>query len=334
MGIFKDDDDKTLNNVSLPDDLNLDDVSDELSSLFKEADGKDAGKDTLDDANVDKDLLSQILSEEGSADSDLDKLLDKELSGGDAALDDDLDKLLSEIETMEPSDSKEDGKKDSSAKNDEQKKDKKNTDKKDAGNKEAGTKNNKKKETKQETKQDTKPAKEEEKKEEKKVDAIKPEDSLSSMGIGGGALTLISEGTTIKGGITSEVSIEVMGTINGDIESKGKVAINGTVTGSVAAAEIYVNTPRLEGSLSSEGTVQISADTVVVGDIVGASAYIAGAVKGSIDVHGSVSLDETAVVKGDINAKSIQINEGAVLDGHCILSYSDVNIDEVFEEKK
>lgn len=327
MGIFKDDDDKTLNNVSLPDDLNLDDVSDELSSLFKEADSKNAGKDSLDDANVDKDILS-LLSEESSDDSNLDKMLDKEL-GGDGALDDDLDKLLSEIETMEPSNGKEDDKKTSSSKKEDKKNDKKNTDKKDAGIKDTG-----KKDTKQATKQDTKPAKEEEKKEEKKVDAMKPEVNLNSMGIGEGAMTLISEGTTIKGGITSEVSIEVMGTINGDIESKGKVAINGTVTGSVAAAEIYVNTPRLEGSLSSEGTVQISADTVVVGDIVGASAYIAGAVKGSIDVNGSVSLDETAVVKGDINAKSIQINEGAVLDGHCILSYSDVNIDEVFEEKK
>lgn len=325
MGIFKDDDDKALNNVSLPDDLNLDDVSDELSSLFKEADSKGSGTGDVDDANVDKDLLSQILSEEGDGGDDLDKMLEKELGGGDGALDDDLDKLLSEIETIKPSDDKEDDKKDASEKKDDKKNDKKNAGKKNAGVKDAG-----KKDTKQEIKQETKPVKAEEKKEEKKVDAFKPE----SMSIGDGALTLISEGTTIKGGITSEVSIEVMGTINGDIESKGKVAINGTVTGSVAAAEIYVNTPRLEGSLSSEGTVQISADTVVVGDIVGASAYIAGAVKGSIDVNGSVSLDETAVVKGDINAKSIQINEGAVLDGHCILSYSDVNIDEVFEEKK
>ena len=145
---------------------------------------------------------------------------------------------------------------------------------------------------------------------------------------------MISEGTTIEGGITSEVSIEVMGTIKGDIESKGKVAINGTVNGSVTAAEIYVNTPRLEGALCSEGTVQISEGTVVVGDIIGASAYIAGAVKGNIDVNGAITLDSSAIIKGDINAKSIQVNEGAILDGHCILSYSDIDIDAVFEEKK
>lgn len=325
MGIFKDDDDKALNNVSLPDDLNLDDVSDELSSLFKEADSKDAGKDNLDDANVDKDLLSQLLAEESAGDdSSLDEMLEKELGGADGALDDDLDKLLNEIETIEDANKTSDDKEPEKTEESAPKKDDKKTDKNDKKN--TGKKESKKKETK--------PIKEEEKKEEKKVDVMKPEDSLNSTSIADGALTLISEGTTIKGGITSEVSIEVMGTINGDIESKGKVAINGTVTGSVAAAEIYVNTPRLEGSLSSEGTVQISADTVVVGDIVGASAYIAGAVKGSIDVNGSVVLDETAVVKGDINAKSIQINEGAVLDGHCILSYSDVNIDKVFEEQK
>ena len=36
MGIFKDDEEKTTENVSLPEDLNLDDIGDDLGSLFDE----------------------------------------------------------------------------------------------------------------------------------------------------------------------------------------------------------------------------------------------------------------------------------------------------------
>lgn len=54
MGIFKDDEEKTTENVSLPEDLNLDDIGDDLGSLFDEDKTDDA------DDNVDKDLLSQI----------------------------------------------------------------------------------------------------------------------------------------------------------------------------------------------------------------------------------------------------------------------------------
>lgn len=106
--------------------------------------------------------------------------------------------------------------------------------------------------------------------------------------------------------------------------------MNGTVTGNVSGAEIYVNTKRLEGSLDSEGTVQISEGTVIIGNVTGTSAYIAGAVKGTIDVQGAVVLEEGAVVKGDVIAESLQINQGAVLDGSCSLDYTDVDIDKFF----
>ena len=59
MGIFKDDEEKTTENVSLPEDLNLDDIGDDLGSLFDEDKTDDA------DDNVDKDLLSQIFSDGG-----------------------------------------------------------------------------------------------------------------------------------------------------------------------------------------------------------------------------------------------------------------------------
>ena len=145
-----------------------------------------------------------------------------------------------------------------------------------------------------------------------------------------GTITKITAGTTIRGGISSDASLEIMGVITGDVECQKKVVIAGSVTGNVIASEIYISSKRLEGGLSSEGAVKIGVGTVVIGDVDAASAYIAGAVKGDIDVNGDVVIDSTAIVQGDIKAKSIQINKGAVVDGHCSLDYADVNLVDFF----
>lgn len=268
--------------------------------IFKDDDVKDELMDGLDDANVDKDLLSQIFADDGSGDSDLEKALGEGTDG----LDEDLDALLSEIETIEES-AKASGSKDNE----------KNAD---AG-KSDGNDKSAKKEVKKDKKKNEKPAKAAEEKESKSSD---------------GSITVISEGTTINGGISSDGDLEVAGTVNGDIEAKGKVTLGGAVMGSVIASNIELNTPRLEGSLNSEGNISISPGTVVIGDVTGQAATIFGAVKGSIDINGLVVLENTAIIKGDINAKSIQINEGAIMDGRCVLSYAGRDIDDVFEEKK
>lgn len=144
-------------------------------------------------------------------------------------------------------------------------------------------------------------------------------------------VTVITKGTTINGGIKSDTSLVVKGTIEGDVECEGKLTITGKVAGNTIASEIYVNTPRLEGDINSRGIVKIDVGTVVIGNINCTSVLVAGAVKGNIEVNGPVIVDSTAVVKGDIKAKSIQINSGAVIDGHCSLAYADVDLDSFFE---
>lgn len=144
-------------------------------------------------------------------------------------------------------------------------------------------------------------------------------------------VTVITKGTIINGSISSDGSLEVMGTIKGDVECQGKLSIIGNVTGNSMAAEIYVGTKRLEGSISSEGSVKIGLGSVVIGDVTASSAVIAGAVKGEIDINGPVIIDSSAVIKGNIKAQSIQINNGAVIEGFCSLSYASIDIDNIFE---
>lgn len=145
------------------------------------------------------------------------------------------------------------------------------------------------------------------------------------------AVTVITKGTTINGSIISDCSLEVMGTINGDVECLGKLTISGKVVGNTSASEVYVNTERLQGSITSEGSVKIGLGTVVIGNINASSGVIAGAVKGEIDVDGPIVIDSTAIIKGNVKAGAIQMNNGAVLEGFCSLSNSSVDIDTIFE---
>ena len=169
--------------------------------------------------------------------------------------------------------------------------------------------------------------------EEIEVDDTPAVENLPAENVSGDAdqVTVITKGTTINGSIVSDCSLNVMGTINGDIECIGKLTISGTVVGNSVASDVYVNAKRLDGNIDSEGTVKIGLGTVVIGDIKAGSGVIAGAVKGELDIKGPVIIDSTAIIKGNIKAKSVQMNNGAVLEGFCSLVYADVDIDDIFE---
>jgi cytoskeletal protein CcmA (bactofilin family) len=144
-------------------------------------------------------------------------------------------------------------------------------------------------------------------------------------------VTIITKGTTINGNITSDCSLEIYGTITGDIDCLSKVSIAGKVKGNISAAEVYVNTERMEGCITSEGSIKVGLGTVIIGDVVATSGVIAGAIKGEIDINGPIVIDSTAIIKGNIKAKSVQINNGAVVEGFCSLCYSEVNLDNIFD---
>jgi len=179
---------------------------------------------------------------------------------------------------------------------------------------------------------------EDSKKDEKSENKVKPELELKMEAkLPTNALnrneevTIITKGTTITGSISSDGSLEVNGTIKGDIECQGKLSIIGIVSGNCMAAEVYVGAKRLVGCINSEGSVKIGLGTVVIGDVTASSGVIAGAIKGEIDINGPIVIDSSAVIKGNIKAQSIQINNGAVIEGFCSLSYSSIDIDNIFE---
>lgn len=146
--------------------------------------------------------------------------------------------------------------------------------------------------------------------------------------------SVITSAMSVKGDIVSEGSMDVIGRITGNIDILGKLNVTGYIDGNSKAAEIYAEGAKINGEVASEGAVKIGARTVVVGNISATSAVIAGAVKGDIDVCGPVILDTTAIVMGNIKSKSVQINNGAVIEGMCSQCYADVSPTSFFEDYK
>lgn len=143
---------------------------------------------------------------------------------------------------------------------------------------------------------------------------------------------VITAGMTITGDMISKGSIEILGKVKGNVEILGKLDVSGTIEGDSKAAEVFADSAHITGKVTADGTVKIGQNSVIIGNIIASSAVIAGAVKGDIDVQGPVILDASAIVMGNIKSKSVQINNGAVIEGMCSQCYAEVNPTSFFDE--
>ncbi|MCH5332322.1 MAG: polymer-forming cytoskeletal protein [Agathobacter sp.] len=145
--------------------------------------------------------------------------------------------------------------------------------------------------------------------------------------------TVITTSTVITGDLSTAGSFEIQGTINGNVTCNGKLSVTGTINGNSSASEFFADVAKIEGEVVSSGTVKIGAGSVIIGNISAASAVIAGAIKGDIDVQGPVVVDTSAVVMGNIKSRSVQINNGAVIEGFCSQCYADIDVQGLFDNK-
>jgi cytoskeletal protein CcmA (bactofilin family) len=144
-------------------------------------------------------------------------------------------------------------------------------------------------------------------------------------------VSLITAGTTLTGDMQSSGSFDIQGTINGNITCNGKITVTGTVNGNTSSSEFFADVAKIEGEVIATGTVKVGTGSVIIGNITASSAVIAGAVKGDIDVQGPVVVDTSAVIMGNIKSRSVQINNGAVIEGFCSQCYADIDVQGLFE---
>lgn len=145
---------------------------------------------------------------------------------------------------------------------------------------------------------------------------------------------VITKCLSVNGDLNSKGSIDLFGLVEGNVVCKGKLTVSGTIVGDSKASEVFANNAQIDGNIEAVGSVKIGQGSVIVGNITATSAVIAGAVKGDIDIQGPVIIDASAVIVGDIKSKSVQINNGATIEGRCSQCYADVNPNSIFDKKK
>ncbi|MBX7157367.1 MAG: polymer-forming cytoskeletal protein [Verrucomicrobiae bacterium] len=93
--------------------------------------------------------------------------------------------------------------------------------------------------------------------------------------------------------------------ITEDVELKGELAFTG---------ELEFN-GRFEGTLDSDGALTIGDRAIIKGNINASSAVVSGKVQGNIVVSGKAHIRSNAIIHGDIQASTIEIEEGASVNG-------------------
>lgn len=86
---------------------------------------------------------------------------------------------------------------------------------------------------------------------------------------------------------------------------------------------------KFEGSLDVKGNLTIGQSALVFADILGDNVIVGGRVKGKITAKERLTLLPTAIVEGDIYPVKLNITEGAILEGRCLMLHDFMNSDEL-----
>lgn len=102
----------------------------------------------------------------------------------------------------------------------------------------------------------------------------------------------------------------------GSIKSKGSIRIDG----------------RLEGNIIEAAQVIIGSKGYVQGDITAQSVIIGGKVNGNVTALENIELQPGSQLLGDIHTSTLSIGEGAVFEGHCMMTSEKTKVIELDKE--
>lgn len=76
---------------------------------------------------------------------------------------------------------------------------------------------------------------------------------------------------------------------------------------------------RFEGEINSKGQLLVAEGATLNGNVKADSIRIDGCVKGNLEAEAKIQLTSSAKVEGDVQAARLEVAEGAVLVGRCMV---------------
>jgi excisionase family DNA binding protein len=86
---------------------------------------------------------------------------------------------------------------------------------------------------------------------------------------------------------------------------------------------------KFEGTLEAKGNLIISETAFVNAHIKGENVIISGRVKGDIEAESRIELLSHAIVEGNIKTPRLQIADGAIFQGNCVMMHDIFGIEEL-----
>lgn len=129
-------------------------------------------------------------------------------------------------------------------------------------------------------------------------------------------VSLLAEGTSFEGTLAAKGDIEIAGEFKGNVTTEGAVRLRSSIQSSISAKSVELAGCVLTGDISVSGTVAVSENSKVIGNISARDLLCAGEVVGDLKVSDSVRMDAKARVSGSIVTGSISVEKGAVISGN------------------
>ena len=76
---------------------------------------------------------------------------------------------------------------------------------------------------------------------------------------------------------------------------------------------------KFEGEISSEGQLLVAEGATLTGDVKAGSVRVDGQIKGNLNAKTKVQLSASARLEGDVQTQRLEVAEGAVLVGRCVV---------------
>ena len=129
-------------------------------------------------------------------------------------------------------------------------------------------------------------------------------------------VTVISRNTIIDGNVRSLANMQVDGNIKGNVETPRDIDMTGKVVGDIKCNNASMNSAAMQGNIISKGKMRMDRDTILIGDLTSQYADVNGRIRGKLEIAGKAELKRDAIVFGDINASTIAVTDGAIIQGY------------------
>lgn len=128
--------------------------------------------------------------------------------------------------------------------------------------------------------------------------------------------SLLAEGTSFEGTLSAKGDVEIAGEFKGTLTTEGSVRLRSSIQSSITAKSVELVGCVLTGDITASGTVAVSENSKVIGNVTARELLCAGEIEGDLKVSNNVRLDAKSRVSGGIVTGAISVEKGAAISGN------------------